>query len=72
MNICIICPFSPNYYCLYDFGQFLDIYLLNSYAETCLLDVKKMEPIDGLSRITKVTFSCIHLLATNLILGIFF
>lgn len=28
-----------------------------SVTETCLKDVKRMEPIDGLSRINKVSFS---------------
>jgi hypothetical protein len=33
---------------------FFSIY---SFAETCLKDVKRMEPIDGLSRINKVCLS---------------
>lgn len=36
--ICIILVFNPKIF----------------HAETCLLDVKKMEPIDGLNRINKV------------------
>lgn len=30
---------------------------LTHSAETCLSDIKKMEPIDGLNRINKVPFS---------------
>lgn len=30
-------------------------------SETCLLDVKKMEPIDGMNRISKVVTSLLFL-----------
>ncbi|GJN11688.1 hypothetical protein PR202_ga29898 [Eleusine coracana subsp. coracana] len=48
---CCLCPVTD----LSDIVEFnaLNFLCINSFAETCLKDVKRMEPIDGLSRINK-------------------